>query len=139
MYLPLKEGFLLFILCLLPIYSYAESHHPEEFLKSIQGAKNEGEQIVQHFCISCHAEQPMIQLGAPRIHSEVDWNPRIKQGLKRLLQHAEEGFNAMPARGGCFECSDEQLILAFLTLLPLNLVPACSAELKAHKKNTKLK
>lgn len=98
--------------------SYANSHHPQEFIKSIQGVKDEGRQIVEHFCASCHAPKPLIELGAPKINSERDWSPRIKKGLASLLQHTEEGFNAMPARGGCFECSDKQLHLAVLAMLP---------------------
>jgi len=35
-----------------------------------------------------------------------------------LLEHTSEGFGAMPARGGCFECTDEQLELAILAMLP---------------------
>jgi len=104
--------------CLLVTSSLAESHHPQEFLKSIQGTKDEGAQIVQHFCASCHAVQPMIELGAPKIAQENDWEFRVKKGLNVLLTHTQEGFNAMPARGGCFECSDKQLVLAILAMVP---------------------
>ncbi len=99
-------------------FSYAESHHPQEFLNSVRDKKDEGMQIVSHFCSNCHALKPLIPLGAPRIKVEADWNPRIKQGLATLLAHTEEGLNAMPPRGGCFECSDKQLQLAILALLP---------------------
>ncbi len=99
------------------ITSSANSHHPENFLKSIAGSKAEGQQIVQHYCITCHAENPLIPLGAPRIGHETDWKPRLRQGLKRLLKHTEEGIRAMPARGGCFECTDQQLLMAIEALL----------------------
>ena len=89
--------------------AYSASHHPEEFLQSIKGKPDEGQQIVVHFCSTCHAEKPMINLGAPRIGHASDWELRLKQGLKVLLAHTAEGYHAMPARGGCFECSDEQL------------------------------
>jgi cytochrome c5 len=96
----------------------AASHHPQDFLKQITGSKDEGEQIVEHYCSNCHAVKPLIQLGAPRIGVSADWSPRIKQGMNTLFKHTDEGINAMPARGGCFECSDKQLILAILALLP---------------------
>lgn len=96
----------------------AASHHPQEFLKSIAGADNEGEQIVQHYCANCHAVKPIIKLGAPRIGVSPDWAPRIKQGMDTLFQHTDEGFNAMPPRGGCFECTDDQLMLALKAMLP---------------------
>ena len=130
------SGFKLFIVsCLISGSSLAASHHPQEFLKHIKGAENEGEQIVQHFCASCHAPKPMIELGAPKIGQDEEWAFRFRQGIKVLLDHTEEGINAMPARGGCFECSDEQLILALLALLPEKLHNVALVELKDHKKN----
>jgi cytochrome c5 len=102
--------------------SFAASHHPQEFLKRIEGKSDEGQQIVQHFCANCHAENPMIPLGAPRIGSKEDWQPRVKPGLDVLFQHTSEGLNAMPARGGCFECSDHQLLLAIAEMLDQSFV-----------------
>ncbi|MGL5741685.1 MAG: c-type cytochrome [Legionella sp.] len=96
---------------------YAESHHPQEFLQSINGSKNEGEQIYTHFCVNCHAKKPLIPIGAPRIGEEEDWKERLKQGMNSLFKHTNEGVNLMPARGGCFECSDKQLMLAIEFML----------------------
>lgn len=103
------------------LYLHAESHRPQDFLQAIKGTRDEGTQIVNHFCISCHALKPIISLGAPRINTETDWSPRIKQGLALLVEHTEEGFHAMPPRGGCFECSDEQLRLAIIAMLPKSM------------------
>ncbi|MBA3536378.1 MAG: cytochrome c5 family protein [Tatlockia sp.] len=120
--------------CLLALtISHASSHHPQEFLRSIEGSKDEGEQIVAHFCSSCHAAKPIIQLGAPKINVKSDWEPRIKQGLATLLTHTEEGLNAMPPRGGCFECNDKQLYLAILAMLPEALRALTLSEIKDHK------
>lgn len=113
---------------------YAASHHPQVFLEQIKGSKNEGEQIVSHFCINCHAKTPLIPLGAPRIGELQDWKTRLKQGINLLLKHTDEGFNAMPARGGCFECTDQQLILAILAMLPDEGKKELSSDIKAHKK-----
>lgn len=99
-------------------WGYAASHHPQDFLEKIAGTPDEGQQIVQHFCSHCHAEKPLIPLGAPRIGRRSDWEGRLKQGIAPLLQHTAEGYHAMPARGGCFECSDEQLLLSVLAMLP---------------------
>nr|WP_242604251.1 c-type cytochrome [Legionella beliardensis] len=111
----------------------ATTHHPEEFLSKIHGTKDEGRQIVQHFCATCHAKKPLIALGAPRINNKTDWEPRIAQGLAKLLAHTAEGYGAMPARGGCFECSDEQLQLAILAMLPVSLKNKLNNELKENK------
>ncbi|CDZ79048.1 Cytochrome c5 [Legionella massiliensis] len=122
-----------FLFCFHLATLQAESHHPQEFLRSIKGSKDEGMQIVNHFCISCHGVKPLIQLGAPKVNDENEWGPRVKQGIKVLLQHTEEGVNAMPARGGCFECSDEQLDLAILAMLPESLKHVILNKQKDHK------
>ena len=41
-----------------------------------------------------------------------------QKSIDGLFKHTDEGFNAMPARGGCFECSDRQLKLAIAAMLP---------------------
>ncbi|MDW3125150.1 cytochrome c5 family protein, partial [Vibrio sp. 1974] len=38
--------------------------------------------------------------------------PRIEQGKDVLVKHALEGFNAMPAKGTCMDCSDDEIIAA---------------------------
>lgn len=107
-----------FIVCLFfTSISFAATHRPEDFLKQISGVPNEGSQIVAHFCASCHAAHPLISMGAPRIANTQDWQPRLKQGLKSLFSHVDQGINAMPPRGGCFECTDTQLLLAIKSML----------------------
>ena len=106
----------------------ANTHHPEQFLKDIRGKKDEGEQIVAHFCSNCHAQKPLIPLGAPREGIDEDWKPRVAKGLKSLLKNTSEGINAMPPRGGCFECEDEQLMLAIKAMLS----PKMLKQLEAH-------
>lgn len=87
------------------------------FLKSIQHQPNEGKKIIEHYCSVCHAEKPQINIGAPRIGHQSDWDPRIKKGFKQLYKNTAEGLPPMPPRGGCFECSDRQLKLAIQALL----------------------
>lgn len=97
---------------------HADSHRPQDFLQSVSGSKNEGKQIYNHFCVNCHAMKPIIPVGAPRVGEEGDWKVRLKQGMDVLFQHTDEGLNAMPPRGGCFECTDKQLMLAIQFMLP---------------------
>jgi cytochrome c5 len=126
---------LILFMFILPVF--ADSHHPQEFLKTISGTKNEGEQIYTHFCINCHALKPLIPLGAPKIGEESDWKIRLKQGMDALFKHTDEGLNGMPPRGGCFECTDEQLILAIVAIVPKKDIKFLLNELKDHKKNNK--
>jgi cytochrome c5 len=110
--------------------NWAASHHPQDFLNTISGSPNEGEQIVQHYCSNCHAKKPLIPLGAPRIGLASDWELRRKQGVDLLFKHTDEGLNAMPARGGCFECSDKQLMLAIVAMLPKKVVGTTAKKTK---------
>jgi cytochrome c5 len=107
----------LLLLILLPLPIHSESHHPQQFLNAIKGTKQEGEKIYAHFCSNCHAQMPLIAVGAPRIGEERDWKSRLQQ-INLLFSHTVEGFNAMPPRGGCFECTDEQLVLSIITMVP---------------------
>ena len=126
---------LILMMFVLPVN--ADSHHPQEFLKGISGSKSEGEQIYQHFCANCHAQKPIISVGAPKIGDERDWGFRVQRGIEALLKHTDEGITAMPPRGGCFECTDEQLMLAIMFMLPEKEKKTLLNQLKDHKKGTK--
>lgn len=127
-------GVYLLILNVFAAPTYSDSHHPQEFLKSISGTKDEGEQIYNHYCVNCHAQKPLISLGAPRIGEQNDWKLRLKQGFDVLFLHTDEGFNAMPPRGGCFECSDRQLALAIVNMVPKDARKGLLNDLRDHKK-----
>lgn len=98
--------------------SFAGLHHPEKFLQSIQNDPQAGKKIYQQFCSTCHAKNPIINVGAPRIGVISDWNARMQKGLSGLLAVTAAGINQMPPRGGCFECSDAQLKAAIVYMLP---------------------
>ena len=93
-------------------------HHPGEFLKAVAVAKKPGKKTYIEFCANCHAIEPLINLGAPRAGVAKDWVVRLNQPSERLIKHVFEGHGAMPARGGCFECSDDVLISAINYMLP---------------------
>ena len=65
-----------------------------------------GEKIYNTYCVACHATGAA---GAPIKGDAQAWQPRIAQGNNILLKHATEGFNAMPARGTCADCSDDEI------------------------------
>jgi cytochrome c5 len=110
--------YFIFLMYFFATHVLAAAHHPSAFLERIKSTPDEGEQIVQHFCGTCHAEKPLIPLGAPRPKVSNDWLPRLAAGREVLFQHTNEGLRAMPPRGGCFECTDDQLWLAIKALLP---------------------
>ncbi len=130
----MRRSWPVYLLFLSTFSLHADTHRPQDFLDSIKGKKNEGAQIYQHFCVNCHAQKPIIPIGAPRFRETNDWAGRLKQDIELIFKHTDEGINNMPARGGCFECSDEQLALAMVEMLPSKDKKRIFNELKDHKK-----
>jgi cytochrome c5 len=90
-------------------FVWSSSHHTEQFLEEMKHDPRATEKIYQQFCANCHAIHPLIPMGAPRVGVIKDWQQRQKKGLSVMLEHTLNGYHLMPARGGCFECSDEQI------------------------------
>ena len=58
-------------------------------------------------CIACHASGVA---GAPRFGNTEDWAPRLAKGRDQLYASVINGMPpAMPAKGTCFSCSEEEL------------------------------
>lgn len=70
------------------------------------GGDRPGEEVYAQACSACHAGGV---LGAPKKGDAGDWEDRLSKGMDTLLTHSIEGFNAMPPRGGCGNCSDEEI------------------------------
>ena len=68
-------------------------------------APRTGEQVYTAVCAGCHGAGVM---GAPK-YGTADWAPRKAKGKPLLYTHAIGGFNAMPAKGGCAACSDDEI------------------------------
>ena len=68
-----------------------------------------GEAVYQAACLGCHATGA---LNAPKLGDAQAWAARLDQGLEQLTEHAINGFQAMPAKGGCATCSDEEIASA---------------------------
>jgi cytochrome c5 len=56
-----------------------------------------GEAVFKLACTACHGAG---LAGAPKAGDAAAWAPRLKQGYDVLVQHATQGFKAMPAKGG---------------------------------------
>ena len=65
-----------------------------------------GEQIYKASCTACHAAGVA---GAPKFGDLSQWQPRIDKGMDALLANSISGINAMPPKGLCMDCSDEEL------------------------------
>jgi cytochrome c5 len=84
-------------------------HSPISITEQLENDPNAGEKIFKSFCAACHANPPAIEINAPLIGDEKAWEKRKNLGTATLLLITQKGIGAMPARGGCFECSDKQL------------------------------
>ena len=74
------------------------------------GAKSADDVITAH-CGACHSAGV---LGAPKIGDSAAWKARADEqgGLDGLLAKAISGINAMPPKGTCADCSDDELMAA---------------------------
>ena len=70
--------------------------------------ERQGDQIFNKICIQCHGADKSVP-NAPKIENNGEWAPRIAQGFDTLFQHALNGFNAMPAKGGAADLTDQEL------------------------------
>jgi len=56
-------------------------------------------------CIVCHASGAA---GAPKTGDVAAWAPRMEKGMDALVAAVNNGMNAMPPKGMCFDCSNEE-------------------------------
>lgn len=65
-----------------------------------------GQKRYESNCALCHGAG---LAGAPKFGDKAAWAPRVGKGIDNLLKSVVHGLNAMPPRGGCTNCSDEEL------------------------------
>jgi len=65
-----------------------------------------GTEVYDTYCATCHA---MGIGGAPTFADTAAWAPRIAKGMDTLMASTLNGINAMPAKGLCMSCSDDEL------------------------------
>ncbi len=70
------------------------------------GGTRSGEAVYNAQCAMCHATGAA---GAPKFGDAGAWGPRVAAGMDALMNSALNGKNAMPARGLCATCSDDEL------------------------------
>ncbi|WP_454782779.1 c-type cytochrome [Legionella sp. WA2022007384] len=127
---------ILFFCCSFVLYASDESQQREIQLRiqpvgkvTVQGqtqtdnkavsnveTKESGHETYHQYCIVCHRDG---LAGAPKFRNEQDWKPRlVKRELNDLLASSIKGLNAMPAKGTCIKCNDEDLKAAISYMLP---------------------
>ncbi|MCX7208453.1 MAG: c-type cytochrome [Proteobacteria bacterium] len=69
------------------------------------GSKS-GKAVYEAVCISCHGTG---LAGAPKFGDAGSWGTRLSQGFETLWTHAIKGLNAMPAKGGAADLTDDEV------------------------------
>lgn len=85
---------------------------------STQVAARGGAEVYAAACSACHNTGAA---GAPKIGTSV-WEERFNsQDKETLISHAINGINAMPPKGGCSSCTDEEVVNAVEHILDESL------------------
>ena len=63
----------------------------------------------QHYEQVCHICHGAVLAGAPKFGDKADWAPRIADGMATMVKRAIEGYKAMPPKGTCTNCSDDDI------------------------------
>jgi cytochrome c5 len=72
----------------------------------VAAAARTGDQVYNGACAACHATGAA---GAPKTGDSGAWAARVEKGMETLVKNAINGYNAMPARGLCADCSDQEI------------------------------
>ncbi len=59
-------------------------------------------------CFACHSTGAA---GAPKVGAGMagEWEPRLEKGIDAVVANVINGINTMPAKGLCFDCTDDDL------------------------------
>lgn len=91
---------------LFAISSVADSGNVIELAQLSDGFN--AEQKYMASCFACHSTGAA---GAPKVGDGMaaEWEPRMEKGMDQVVANAINGINTMPAKGLCFDCTDDDL------------------------------
>jgi len=64
------------------------------------------ERAYMQSCWACHNSGAA---GAPKVGDAAAWSARMEKGIDAVVTNAVNGLNAMPAKGMCFTCTNDDL------------------------------
>jgi len=73
---------------------------------SMAAAARTGQQVYEAVCKACHATGIS---GAPKFGDKAWLQLERQEGMKELVKDAIKGERAMPPKGGCADCSDDEI------------------------------
>ncbi|MHA7916824.1 c-type cytochrome [Alloalcanivorax xenomutans] len=86
----------------------------------VKKAVRDGASIYQQYCVVCHSSGAG---GAPIVakKNRLHWSHEVEEeGFDAIVREAINGVNAMPPRGGCVDCSDEEIRATVIHMLQLS-------------------
>lgn len=91
-----------------------EQPKPVEEVTAVK--RTPGQDKYEQYCVVCHKDG---LAGAPKLHNAADWAPRLKgRTIDDLVASAVKGLNAMPAKGTCNDCTEDDLKAIIQYMLP---------------------
>ena len=66
----------------------------------------DAEATYQMSCFACHSTGVA---GAPKLDDKEAWTERLAKGMDAVMVNVVNGLDAMPPKGMCFTCSDDDL------------------------------
>jgi cytochrome c5 len=70
------------------------------------GVGLDGKGVYDKFCFACHATGVG---GAPKLGNKDEWAKHVAKGIDTMWQSVTNGLNAMPPKGTCMACSEDEL------------------------------
>jgi len=84
-------------------------------------ASSTGSEVYQGSCATCHGGGfKGWMTGAPEVGDKAAWKPLIAKGVDAMTAFSINGVNKMPAKGGCYQCSDAQIKSAIEHMVELS-------------------
>lgn len=83
---------------------YLDGQQPAPAAAGGEALSPEG--LYNKYCSLCHK---VGVSGAPILGNKDAWAPRVAAGMSQLVDHALHGFKAMPPKGTCMSCSDDEI------------------------------
>lgn len=91
---------------------FASVNFADNDQQSLQlAAVSDGFNVETAYMASCFACHSTGAAGAPKVgpgNAEA-WTTRLEKGMDAVVQNAINGMNAMPPKGLCFTCTDDDL------------------------------
>ena len=84
----------------------AKAPEPAAAAPDTQTAAVDGEAVYQKACKTCHDAGIA---NAPKLGDKDAWAPRIAKGNDAMFESVKNGLNAMPPKGACMSCSEDEL------------------------------